>query len=231
MNILKLLIAAVILCAATTPKKDNSDVLPSAEEQVFDFGHVGIDYTIYHSFPFENRTDDTIRIISATSNCGCGHITVLDSIVAPDDTTNFRLRYSTKNLYGKIKRSFTIITDHSILDTLTYKYLSNVGQWFSGLRPEPAALIFLPKKTTQTVHIPNRKFDVISLSKVIQYDSSFSIKVNEDRAKKGSALVLEIKPLPDIKTGTYVTNATLYIKTDEDSPPTILTLPIKIIRY
>jgi len=232
MNIILGLIATVtILSAAGTSPKDISDIHPAIEDRTFDFGHVGIGYTIYHMFPFENKTGDTIRILRATANCDCGSVVALDSIVFPGDSTFFRLRYKTKDLYGPIKRSLAIITDHPLLDTMKYHYLSIVGQWFDGLRPEPPALMFLPKKTSQTVRIPNRGFDVISLSKVIQYDSSFSVTVIEDKAKHGSDLVLEIKPRADIKQGTYTTNATLYILTGKESDQTILTLPIKIVRY
>ncbi|MBU8933056.1 MAG: DUF1573 domain-containing protein [candidate division Zixibacteria bacterium] len=231
MNFVLVLTITAILSGAGISKETSSNVLPTLEEQMFDFGHMGIDYTVYCQFAFENRTDDTIRIQRAIANCDCGNVSSLDSIISPDDTAHFQLRFKTKDLFGPTNRSFTVITDHPDLDTLEFHYLSIVGQWFNGLRPEPAAIMFLPKKTTETVRIPNRSFDSISLLDIIQYDSSFTITATVDKAGKGSDLVLEITPRPDITKGTYMTNATLLIGTDEDSDPTILTIPIKIVRY
>lgn len=231
MNIALALITTAILSVAGIDDEQAAHMRPTTDEEMFDFGHVGIDYTVYRQFAFENRTNDTIRIRKATANCDCGRVHALESVIAPGDSARFQLRFKTKDLFGPTNRSFTVITDHPLLDTLEFFYLSVVGQWFSGLRPTPAALMFLPNKTEETVRIPNRGFETISLLKVLQFDRTFTLTATTDEADQGGELVLVITPDPNLGEGTYVTNVTLYIGTDEDSDPTILTIPIKIVRY
>lgn len=222
-------IALILLNGAVN--KGGRSVEPTIEEQMFDFGHVGIEYDVQHQYIFENRTSDSIKILKATPLCDCTSSYAMDSIVAPGDTTLININFSTKDQYGPTNKEIVVTTDHKELDSLHYFYLAIVGQWFDGLRPEPSALLFLPKKGPQTVKIPNMNFDKITISSFIQYRDFFSIKETSSEAKKGESLTFEVSPRNDLPKGNYRSNVTLHIDKGEEFEETILTIPVKIVVY
>jgi hypothetical protein len=204
---------------------------PRAEELVFDFGHVGIDFTVYHTFHFVNRTDKPFRINKTTSSCDCSAVTTLDSIVKPKDTAFIRLSFNTKDFYGPTKKSFTVFTDHPSMSAVKFTYLSQVGQWLDRIKPAPISLFFLPTHKSKKITIRNFDFDEIRVTVREQFDTFFDISLIRDKAAKGQALELGVTPRPDLKKGTYRSSITLEIEKEESAEPTILTIPVKIVRY
>jgi len=204
---------------------------PRAEELVFDFGHVGIDFTVYHTFHFVNRTDKPFRITKTTSSCDCSAVATLDSIVKPGDTAFIRLSFSTKDFYGPTRKSFTVFTDHPSMSAVKISYLSQVGQWLDRIKPDPISLFFLPAHKSKKITIRNHTFDEITVAVKDQFNTTFDVTLLQDRAAKGQALQLEISPRPDLKRGTYRSSITLEIEKEGSTDPTTLTIPVKIVRY
>jgi len=228
--LLTIISTALIFLNGALSKGGKSPEL-TIEEQLFDFGHVGIEYDVQHQYIFENRTSDTIRILKATPLCDCTSAYALDSIVFPGNTTFININFSTKDQYGPTNKEIVVTTDHKQLDSLHYYYLAIVGQWFDGIRSDPSALLFLPKKGPQSVKIPNYNFDKISISSFIQYRDFFTIKETVSEAKKGESLTFVITPRQDLPNGNYRSNVTLHINKGEESEETILTIPVKIVVY
>jgi len=221
--------ALIFLIGATN--KEGKSIEPGIEEQVFDFGHVGIDYNVQHRFAFENRSSDTIRIKKVTPLCDCSSAIALDSIAAPGDTILINVNFNTKNQYGPVNKEIVVTTDHNSLDTLHYYYLAIIGQWFEGILPNPKALLFLPKKGPQMVVIKNQNFDRIKIVGFSQHSDFFTIKEVDSEAKKGESITFEVNPRQNLSKGNYRTNVTLNIDKGEDYQETILTIPIKIVAY
>lgn len=212
------------------PKAANQSLRPQFESTVFDFGHVGIDYNIYHRYPIVNRTADTVRILSVVAHCDCSSAICPDSVLLPGDSTTINLRFSTKNFYGPQNKSITVTTDHPAMGNVELFYLSIIGQWFNGLRPDPEALFFLQANQPRKISIPNRNFDQIELAGVTQLDNNFQVKVLTPKAKKNQAIEIEIIPSANASKGTHHSNVTLLVESG-DSEPTVLTIPVKIVRY
>jgi len=204
---------------------------PRAEELVFDFGHVGIDFAVYHTFHFVNRTDKPFRITKTTSSCDCSSVTTLDSIVKPGDTAFIRLSFSTKDFYGSTKKSFTVFIDHPSMSAVKFSYLSQVGQWLDRIKPDPISLFFLPAHKSKKITIRNFAFDEIRVAVREQFDTVFEVSLLQDKAAKDQALELGVAPRPDLKKGTYRSSITLEIEKEGSADPTILTIPVKIVRY
>ncbi len=204
---------------------------PRAEEQFFDFGHVAIDFTVYHTFHLVNRTDKPFRITEATTTCDCSEVTTLDSIVKPGDTGFIRLSFSTKDYYGPTRKSFTVSTDHPSMPAVKFSYLSQVGQWFDKLKPDPVSLFFLPAHRSKKITIRNHAFDEIRVAVKEQSDTTFDVALLQDKAAKGHALELEVSPRPELTKGTYRSSVTLEIEKEGSGDPMILTIPIKTVRY
>lgn len=203
----------------------------SFDEQVFDFGSVGIEFKLKHSFRFYNDGQDTIRIHKVEAPCNCSSARLLDSTVAPGDTAYFQVTFNTKDLYGPTNKQIKVHTDDSLRPLTYYHYVSVVGQWFNGLRPTPISLFFRPGKATGKVTIPNRGYDLISVAGMIPFDNSFTTSVQKTKARRGELLELEIRPTESGSRGTHHTNLTLHIDTGDGAEVTILTIPIKISHF
>ncbi|HOD66630.1 MAG TPA: DUF1573 domain-containing protein, partial [candidate division Zixibacteria bacterium] len=103
---------------------------------VFDFGHIGIDYTVRFRYPVINRSPDTVRVRKVDVHCDCSAAFVADSVLAPGDSTNIHLRFNTRDFYGPQNKSLTITTDREGQSTIDLYYLSIIGQWFNGIKPD-----------------------------------------------------------------------------------------------
>ncbi len=231
MYFLLTIISTALIFSAGVANKTGESGNTNLEGQIFDFGHVGIDYRVQHHFAFENKTSDTIRIKNTIPLCDCTSAYPLDSIAAPGETVLFNVNFNTKDQYGPINKELIVTTDHDNLDTLHYFYRAIVGQWFESLRPDPTALLFLPKKGPQTIKVPNQKFDKITLSSFSQHDDFFTVTTSSGKAKKGESLTLEVNPKQNLSKGSYKTNITLHINKGDEFQETILTVPVKIVVY
>lgn len=203
----------------------------SIDEQVFDFGSVGIEFKLKHSFRFFNNGLDTIRIHSVDVPCNCSSAKLIDSTVAPGDTAYFQVTFNTKDLYGPTNKEIKVHTDDSLRPLVYYHYVSVVGQWFNGLKPNPISLFFWAGKRTGKLTIPNRGYDLISVAGIIPFDDTFTAVVQKSEAKRGELLELEIKPAESGSRGTHHSNLTLLIDTGDGAEATILTIPIKISSF
>ena len=199
-------------------------------EQVHDFGNVGIDFTLFHDFKYVNLSDSPIKILKAQTTCDCSSVKFDDSLMNPGDTAVFSLSFSTRDYYGPTNKSVTVTTDNKDIPEITFHYIANVGQWFSGLKPRPISLFFLPGKKVQKIIIPNVSFDNIELVDVYKYDTTFNFKVVSESAKIGKNIELEVSPDSSLPTGTYHSNLTALISTGQKEKSK-LTIPIKIVRY
>ncbi|MFH1373786.1 MAG: DUF1573 domain-containing protein [bacterium] len=204
-------------------------VLP--EELEYEFGHIGIDYTVYHLFPLVNRTDSRLRIIDAVSSCDCSSVTILKREIEPGDTTFFRLTFNTKDFYGLTKHTFTVTLDRPSVPTIEYAYTAIIGQWYRDLQPKPAALFFLPSHNSKKISINNTSFKEIQVSVLEQADTSFTVNFRKDRAARDKAVQLEVTPRSDLARGSHHSSLTLQITKEGQTRPTRVTIPVTVARY
>jgi len=231
MNYLLVIFLSSVLALGGVEKKKPNIFFPTYDETKYDFGHIAIDYDVYHNYVFENRTGDTLRITDINVSCDCSTVLPSDTIIPPGDTILFKLRFNTKDAFGPTNRSFTVSTDNPKLQKITYQYFSIIGQWFNGIIPKPFSLFFLPGQKAKKVVILNTKLPKISIKKIEQFDNSFSVKPLSSKTVKGDSLELEVKPRDNLKSGTYRSSFTVYITQDNDDKEMILTIPVKIVMY
>lgn len=201
------------------------------EPQVFEFGSVGIDYSVHHDFLVINRGKHPVRILDTEIDCDCTSLRISDSSAAPGDTIVLKTTLKTSNLYGPTGKSLTIVTDHPLLERINYRFPAIVGQWSGGLKPLPVGLMFLPGAKPQEVRIWNRHFPRVEMSLAHQYDSTFTVELVTATGKKGDMLTLMVTPREDLPAGTHTSNFTLSIEREGQTEPARLTIPVKIVRY
>lgn len=200
-------------------------------EAGFDFGHIGIDYKVFHNFLLFNNGEKPYKVDSFKVSCDCTNIKLSDSTVNPGDTVQFSLSFETKNYYGPTNKTFTIYTDYQPLAQYKFYYQSIIGQWVGGLKPSPESVMLLPGHKPKTVSIPNRLFDEISIISSIQHDSSFTLELVAPTASKGGELLITIAPGSHLKAGTHMSSLTIKIATGGDRKPVVLTIPTRIVKY
>ncbi len=200
------------------------------EEQMYDFGHVGIDFKIQHTFIFVNRADVPIKIKEIYVPCDCSMVKSVDSLVQPGDTAFFYLTFDTKDFYGPVNKSFSVFTDYPKLPELEYFYVSIVGQWFSGLKPKPISLFFLPSKKKHKIQISNNSFDKITIGSVSHARDFVTTKTITEIAGKGNVVEIDVVPEESLPSGTYLTTVTVGLITDSDEE-TMFSIPVKIVKY
>lgn len=225
-----LLLTAIAIISTTAMAAESPRSL-KISEQVYDFGHVGIAFKLFHTFRLINNGEQPIRILGLDVSCHCSMVGLLDSLIEPGDTVPLPLRYDTKDLFGPTAKSFRVTTDDPNRPELQFFYKSIVGQWYNGLKPNPMSLFFLPGQKPRKVTIPNRSFDEISLSIIEQSDTTFDITVLKEEARRNQALELEVRPKAALNPGTYLSGFTIEINTGHDKKPVILTVPVKTVIY
>ncbi len=228
----KVIIAFSLICVlfCSSVRADEYEG-PRYNETRFDFGHVGIDFILYHDFIYYNRSSDTVRILDVIVTCDCTSARALDSIVAPGDSARIQVHFNTKSFFGEVSKAFKIKTDHPKFPEIEYFYLAVVGQWYNGVQPDPISLFFLPAHKKKRVLIPNPGYDMLTIDSMKVYTNNIIVKTLKRRAGKTESLELEIMPSPEQKSGTLLTNVTLYISRDDEEKPSILTIPVKIVRF
>ena len=203
----------------------------SYSDQVWDFGHVGIDFTVFHTYWIANNGTTPVTVTAVTVTCECTNVYLSDSVIAPGDTAYFRMSFDTKNYYGAVNRSFDVSLDSKEVPQLQFHYLATVGQWFYGVKPDPISLFFLPAHKSLTCNITNTSFDDIKMKVVEQADPFFVTNIKESEAPRGKALSIEVEPSGSIGAGTFKSSLTVAVDTGEANKPALLTIPVKIVRY
>jgi len=199
-------------------------------EQVFDFGHVGIDYRIFHNFKLVNTGHKVIRIDSVDVRCDCSSVLYDRQVLGPNDTLILKLTFDTKDFYGPVNRKFIVFLSLPERETTTFFYLAEVGQWQNGLKPNPFAIFMLPTHKEQSIKITNKVFESIKVEIQDINDDFFTVEFKKDNAKKDEMLELSVIPDKSLAKGTYLSNFTIKITAD-DNDPAFLTIPVKIARF
>jgi len=219
----------LLMTAATLTAQDAGRLTYS--EQVFDFGHVAIEFRIFRTYSLVNETDKEIRITSVDASCDCSAVGLSDSTVAPGDTVYFYLDFNTRDAYGPVTRSFTVFLDNAPRPEFKFYYVSDIGVWLKGIKPDPVSVFFLPGRTEQEVVIANPLYQKLSVQLTEQASDFFDVDITKDVAKRGENLRIKVYPQADLKPGTHYSSFTLSVSGEGLQKPVPLTIPVKIVKY
>lgn len=232
-SILALSLTATALVAshgfAANEKYSRDDLV--FQPQVFEFGSVGVDYSVHHDFLLINQGTQPVRIVDTEIDCDCTTLRISDSSAAPGDTIILHTILKTSNIYGPTGKSLTVMTDHPLLETIEFRFPAIVGQWSGGLKPLPVGVMFLPGAKPKEIRVFNRHFPETTMRVAHQYDSTFSVELTKPTAGKGEMLTLHVTPREDLPSGTHTSNFTLSIEREGQDEPVRLTIPVKVVRY
>ncbi|MEW5795736.1 MAG: DUF1573 domain-containing protein [Candidatus Zixiibacteriota bacterium] len=200
-------------------------------EERFDIGCVGVDFKIRHTFRMVNHGAQPIHIDTVTAHCDCTEVRFRDSTVAPGDTAEILMIFSTANFYGFVEKDVRVVSNDPKMPAQEILYSAVVGQWLLRVEPKPTHVIFLPPQRTRTAELVNHALDKISVKDVYIEDPFVDIKIVDGEASKGETVKFELTPKTDLPSGTHLTNYTVTINPHRDAPPLRITIPVKVARY
>ncbi len=73
-------------------------------ESEFDFGRVCQNAKVAHIFWIKSVGDDTLRVTKVVPGCGCTQAPLRDSVIAPGDSTDLEIFFSTKSYRGPVSK-------------------------------------------------------------------------------------------------------------------------------
>lgn len=228
-NIIIVLLSAILILALCLAAYSVSYKGLKYTETLYDFGQVGVDLKVFHDFKLYNDSDQPVKIDSLDVPCECSLVSLADSTVNPNDTILIRLTFETTHYYGPTRKSITVHADDG--RSTTIQYISDVGRWPQGLKPEPAFLFFIPGQASKTIKIKNDAFDEYRVKRAEPLDTLYRIDISEETVKKGETAVLTITPRENITTGTYLSSFRVAVDIPDKKNTVFLTIPVKIVRY
>ena len=231
-SVVALLTGILVLIAVTTGgvSAAGSGTLESSE-QVFDFGHIGIGYMFFHTFHVVNNGREPVRITDLNVSCDCSRVIPSDSIIAPGDTVFFRVKFNSADFFGPTTKSFTAYFDDPDTPSIKFFFLSDIGQWLVGLKPNPISVFLLPKQKSKKVTVANTTYDHLSITVVETDESAFTLNILKSEAARGESIELEVVPREELDSGTVLSSFVVHLTTNESDKPVTLTMPIKIVKY
>ncbi len=82
-------------------------------ETSFNFGKAPQRTAVSHTFWIKSTGSDTLRIEKVVPGCGCTKTPLLDSVLAPGDSTSLEIIFSTKSFRGYVAKKPYIVTNIS----------------------------------------------------------------------------------------------------------------------
>jgi hypothetical protein len=200
-------------------------------EQVYDFGHIGIDFQVSHDFRLFNNGSKQVKIDSVSVPCECSSLYLPDSTIKPGDTVAMKLTFSTKDFYGLTSKSIVVYSNDQRYPRLELFYVSTIGQWLQGLKPDPISLFYIGGQSSKRVTLQNTQFDSYTLTLSDQEDPFIDVRMGQAKVAKGDRTEIDVSVKPELGNGTYQTNFRLKADVPGIKKPVYLTIPVKISRY
>jgi hypothetical protein len=225
-----ILICFLIFLGATSAVGQSTTGLYCPEPN-WDWGGVGIDFEISHTYLVINAGKTRAFIDSVIAPCDCSLARPSDSTLNPGDTARINLKFSTRDFYGRTTKQVDVYWRDSVRHYLQFTYSATVGQYFGGLKPDPVSVFVLPTQASRKVIIPNPKLSLVEIGGILYHTDIAEVKLIKSKARAGENLELEVTPKPGLTPGTYLSNFRLEIRVEGERRPLLITMPTKIVRY
>lgn len=192
------------------------------------FGRVTQNKIITTDFWIKSTGDETLRITTLWSGCGCAEIPLGDSTVEPGDSIQLRIIFSTGRYQGLVAKRPTVRTNASDevikLSILAEVLLNSEDAWPAVLRPDILDVSQYGEKTRRRgrFHLENRSDEDLRVSVVDSALKSFEIKI-PDEVKAGETIEGRIRVREDKVTSDFTESVTLRIDGTETQ---FYTLPV-----
>ena len=147
------------------------------------FGYVTQNKLVTTDFWIKSTGDDTLKITTLWSGCGCTEIPLADSSIAPGDSIPLRIIFSSGRFQGLVHKRPTVRTNASDavikLSIMAEVTLNSDETWPAVLRPEILDVSQYGEKTRRQgrFHLENRSDEDLRVIVVDSALKSFEIRI------------------------------------------------------
>lgn len=221
--------AGLILSLALITPAAYSAPAAAVDESAFDFGYVPQQAKISHVFKIKSIGDDTLKIIQVIPGCGCTKAPLEKSALAPGETTNLEVVFSTGAYQGRVSKHPKFVTNEPTPEH-RLEFLSTVL-----VRPDSSyPLVIQPRmldlsgdgSTAQeatTIRITNVSDSPVNLSLIEAPEGWFEVTLPASIPAGGSAEAT-VRLVEDAGPGTFEKSFTLELN---DTQTSRYTVPVK----
>jgi len=199
------------------------------DNPTFDFGYVPQHASISHVFWLRSTGEDTVTITRVIPGCGCTKAPLASNVLAPGDSTQLEVIFSTRSYSSRVHKSPRIETNESS-DPRRLNIISNVVKQPDStypivIRPYKLDISQFGDKRRDKVEffIMNVSTDDLALKLVDQPAGLFEVKL-PGKVKAGETAKAEIKLLEEVVGETFEKSITLQL---DDKTASRFTIPIK----
>lgn len=199
-------------------------------EGEFYFGKTVQLATVRHIFWIKSVGSDTLRVTNIHPGCGCTEAPLKDSVLAPGDSTELEIVFSTKHFRGLTEKKTAIISNATNEPKAYVSFIADLSQESEEMRP----LVIQPSRVdvsqfTKTPRrrakflIENRSDEDYALQVIDDYDVSFEINLPR-KIKAGETVEASVTVDEDKINEEFLQSFTFQL---DDEKKTRYTVPIK----
>ncbi len=224
----QLLVIAFVLLASQAWAGPQLEII----NPTLDFGKVTQDKVVTTDFWIKSTGDETLKIVTLWSGCGCTDIPLTDSTVDPGDSIQCRIIFSTGRFQGLTHKRPTVRTNASEevikLSIMAEVILDVEEAWPVVLQPEVLDVSQYGEKSRRLgkFHIVNRSDEDLRITVVDSVLKGFQIRI-PDKIKAGETIEGRIRVRDEFLESDFTESITLKVRGRESHR---YTLPI-VRRY
>ena len=104
-------VAGFFQAALAQEKKVTGDSVMVFSEKLYDFGVIAQGDTVEHTFVFENKSTQPLKILSARGSCGCTVPSYSKEEIAPGKKGKVFVRFNSAGKSGQQNKTVTLVTN------------------------------------------------------------------------------------------------------------------------
>ncbi len=199
-------------------------------EYAFDFGKVPQGASVSKVFQLINEGRDTLEIIKVKPGCGCTKVPISTNLIAPGDSAEIEIIFSSGRRRGKWAKSTQVFTSDIVRGVSKLKFSAEVypeGAPTTPLYIEPNTVETMSDLTdsTYTVSFKNITMEPMSMSLAYTDDDFLEVKVPSGKIGPGERKTIEVTIKDDRPSRSFAKSFTIQM---DDAKSSRITVPVRV---
>jgi hypothetical protein len=164
-------------------------------EKEWDWGEVYSGDKVVHTFTFENRGDETLKILDIATSCGCTAALITEKEVPPGSKGKIEVTFDTQGYRGRLYKDIFVSTNDPAMRRASLRIYGNI-QLDLVIRPNSIYSGFRDKSEilSQEITLTNQGKNPVRLLEVISQHPEVSPEITDSRTiEPGAKLPISIK--------------------------------------
>ncbi len=199
------------------------------DDTVFDFGYIYGGSVVSHSYVFHSRGTDSLKILNVKPGCGCTKAPLTKEVVAPGDSTEVELVYtSNKGVKGNFAKNATVTCNDADRGTFQLKFNGSSFTNVDSLTPltlseGELAITGLPGSKEVKLTVKNVSPNPVKIRLAALPARFLQVAVPEVEIKPGREKEIAVKVNSSVKDEQFKKSFTFVV---DDQSQTRYTIPV-----